>query len=128
MEILQVSGLVACVMKERKRRLREKSHRVSVRNVVRLDFNWEQQCEILGEDRFLRAYRMKRDHFNIRLYLVERHLSPERGKQNGCSAVGSSRRVTPLLSCLCAYGTLHEGAIWILHPSILSIPQLSSNV
>ena len=95
MEFLQVSGLVACVMKERKRRLRKKSHKVGVRNVVRLDFNWEQHCTILGEDRFLRAYRKKRDNFNNLFHLVERHLVPEERKKNGCSAVGSPRRVTP---------------------------------
>ena len=93
-DFLNVAALTGFVVKKAWKRRRRSSNRLGVRNVVRLQFNWEQHCEILGEERFTRAYRMRRETFNNLLLSLERHLVQTAKRQSASCNVGAPRRIS----------------------------------
>ena len=93
-DFLRVGALAGFILKKARKRRSRRSHRLGIRNVVRLRFDWEHHCEILGEERFNRAYRMKRETFNRLLLSLERHLAPNAQGRVGSSTLGAPRTIS----------------------------------
>ena len=94
MDFLKASALAVNFIHEREKHFLRASYRRGVRNVVRQQFDWDQHCEILGDQRFSRAYRMPREAFNRLLKEIEPHLLPEAQARDGRFIVGRPRVIS----------------------------------